>query len=106
VEVNVSDDFQDEEYRVEFVLRRRRYRIARILPLAALLPVGILILVATKTPYSFLAPIAAVLFLVVAVTSAIYGLVTWRCPVCRAPFGRDLGPRFCPTCGFDLDPPL
>ena len=105
LEVNVADNLQDEEYRVEFFLRRRRYHIARFVPLAALLPLGLVILIATKTPYSFLAPIAAVLFLMVAVGSTIYGLAKWRCPVCGVHFGRDLNPRFCPACGFDLDPP-
>jgi hypothetical protein len=85
----------------EFAKRRRRQIIVTI-PLFAAFFVAAMFLTDETTPKS---PLLIAAFVVPLGSLAVFSLINWRCPSCKAYLRKATNPKFCPNCGIALRPP-
>jgi predicted RNA-binding Zn-ribbon protein involved in translation (DUF1610 family) len=65
--------------------------------------VGIFAIMATPWGKNHIGVCVGLLF-ALAVPSAIIGNMIWTCPACRKMLRKNWRPKFCPSCGVQLEP--
>jgi hypothetical protein len=95
---------QDSQSRLQrLFVKRRTNQILLVVPM--MLAIFFIREVAKPEPVLGL-PDAAITALIVAIFVAAigYSFVNWRCPSCSSYLGKGINPKFCPRCGFQLQP--
>ena len=89
---------QQDEFRRQFAVRRRR----QLLLAVPLLPVLITVIVARQGAGALLglpAEIWGPVFFLLVIGALAFSLWNWRCPACSKYLGKGISPRYCPRCG-------
>jgi hypothetical protein len=89
-------------FQAEFARRRRSQIVASIPAVAVAIVMGLADprrhQATASLPVAIVLPVALVVVLAV----VLFSFRNWRCPACDGYLGRSLGPRFCPKCGVAL----
>ena len=93
---------QIEEFKDQFITRRRKQIVASIMSAAVIFA----FLVTADAPTSALFGIAPELWMppaiVLVVVALGFTLFNWRCPACNRYLGKTFSPAFCAKCGAPL----
>jgi hypothetical protein len=94
-------DQQLQQFREEFAKRRRRQFVVAIPAVAVFVVLASAERGGGKT---LLGPAAVVVPMAIALIVGIlaFSLTNWRCPACRKYLGKAISPRFCTSCGVQL----
>lgn len=93
---------QIQEFRTEFLKRRRRQILLAVPVVLAM--VGMMSASGRpgETVLGLPAQVAAVGFVSLVGLALVLSFTNWRCPACNRYLGKTISPRFCAKCGVSL----